>query len=261
MQLFLPNSLTWSTAGSRYPGGETLPGHYYGDPLTQLAPGHCWPSPCQRQLDPCPYPSPTPALLPSKHPKAPTPVHPVSVRRALQPPGTLPSPGIASFPACPGRGARFLLLPLSLPAAGAQRSRPCRAGGRGCRHFLPQQPRSQGFLRFSCASLGAQGKMSLQQDREVPAPPAATSGRSVTSGLSRFSQFSTGVGSVCTGGGCWVGSDPSSAPFQSFPHFRSVSTCVSAQNASQEMALDCFCAQAEGRDGPCSQRLCQGTWK
>lgn len=112
MRLFLPNSLTWSTAGSRYPGGETLPGHYYGDPLTQLAPGHCWPSPCQRQLDPCPYPSPTPALLPSKHPKAPTPVHPVSVRRALQPPGTLPSPGIASFPACPGRGARFPAAPL-----------------------------------------------------------------------------------------------------------------------------------------------------
>lgn len=161
----------------------------------------------------------------------------------------------------PRQRCAFPAAPLISAGCRGSAIRPCQAAGGGCRHFLPQQPRSQGFLRFSCASLGAQGKVSLQQDREVPAPPAATSGRSVTSGSSRFSQFSTGVGSVCTGGGCWVGSDPSSAPSQSFPHFCSVSTSVSAQNASQEMALDCFYAQAEGRDGPCSQRLCQGTWK
>lgn len=76
---------------------------------------------------------------------------------------------------------------------------------------------------------------------------AATSGRSGTRGLSCFSQFSTG--SVC-----WVGTDPSSAPSQIFPHSHNVSTSVSAQNASQEMALDCFHAQAKRRDEPCSQR-------
>lgn len=145
-----------------------------------------------------------------------------------------PPCSLASSAACPRRGARFLLLPLSLPAI------PALPGwGRGCRDFLPLQP---GILCFSCSG---EGEVSAGQ-RCRPLP-AAASGRSGTSGLSCCSQFSTG--SVC-----WVGTDPSSAPSQIFPHSHNVSTSVSAQNASQETALDCFHAQAKRRDEPCSQR-------